>query len=195
MKTIFRYVYSFVIVFLSLGIFSSCSDMDMVDGALSGMNNSPIGDFGEIQPLTLVTPDNLVLEDQFTWIDLCYGDYESDGLRISCHTTSKELPVPEFTEWSIRVKIPNLKKLKKGQSLDIYSSGICWPLSSDLGDGGAFIPNGASVYVREATDEFIDLYIDHLKYTINHGFHLKNGDYYVYGDLRFLRSDIHDAID
>ncbi len=193
MKTFLHYVFSSIIVLWGLGLFSSCATLDE-DGDLSAMNNSPIGDFGEIQPLTLVTPDNQVLKNPFTVFDFCYGDYEDDGLRISCFTSSKELPVPEFTEFDIRVKIPNFKKLKNGQSLEIYASGLCWPLSSSLGDFGSYIPNGGSVIVREATNEYIDLYIDHLKFPLN-GFHLGVGDYYVYGDLRILRSLIHDAID
>ena len=86
MKTIFRYVYSLVIVFLSLGIFSSCSDMSE-DGDLSAMSNSPIGDFGEIQPLTLVTPDNQVLENAFGHPAVFYGDdYKENCMQIFCLT-------------------------------------------------------------------------------------------------------------
>lgn len=190
MKTIFRYVYSMVIAFLSLGIFSSCSNMAEEDN-LSAMNNSPIGDFGEIQPLTLVTPDNQVLENAFGHPAVFYGDdYKEKCMQIFCLTSSRDLPVPEYTFFGLFLKVPNLNKLKAGQSLDIYQSELSWSFSSSLGDFQNHIPNGASVIVREANDEYIDLYVDHLKFTFSQGFHLKNGDYTVFGDIRFLRSEI-----
>lgn len=189
MKTIFRYVYSMVIVILSLGIFSSCSDM-VEDGNLSAMNNSPIGDFGEIQPLTLVIPDNKAIEEPFQATGISYGAEHEDELSIICMTFCKDYPLREFTNWALFVKVPNLKNLKKGQSLEIYDSNLSCMFSNNSEDYQSYIPNGASVIVREATDEYIDLYIDHLKFTFTSGFYMMNGDYYIFGDLRFLRSDI-----
>lgn len=189
MNAIFRYVYSMVIAFGCIGIFSSCSNLDIEDENQNNPSNSPLGDFGEIKPLTVVTPDNQVLEDPFQVNEFNLGTDKVDEIYIFCMTTSKDHPLREFTQWTLSIKVPDLSKLKKGQSLEIYASQLCWAFSSSSGDYQPYIPNGASVLVREANDEYFDLYIDHLKYTFN-SIYMGKGDYYIYGDLRFRKSDI-----
>lgn len=185
---IFRYFCAIATAMLVMGSLVSCVDVNE-DPIEQDVSNTPIGDFGEMKPLTVVTPDNQVLEDPFQVIEISHDDMHLDGLQIFGMTLGKDHPLREFTAWTLCVKVPDFQKLKKSQSLEIYNSELCGRASSSSGDFQSYILNGASVIVREANDEYIDLYIDHLKYTLT-GFYLMNGDYYVFGDLRFQRSDI-----
>lgn len=187
MKLTFHYLYTLILTLLSMVGISSCVDLDGADtGAL---NSPPMGTSSNAyKELTLVIPGNQVLENPFEIINVYYGnDYEKDCMQIFCYTISDELPIPSMTSFALFLEVPDLNKLKAGQSLSIYRSELSWSLSSNLGDYQSYIPNGASVIVREANDEYIDLYVDHLKFFFSSSFYLKDGDYTVFGDIKFPR--------
>lgn len=191
MKLTFHYLNTLALAFLALVGVSSCANLDEEDLYSDSLNSAPMGSSTEAyKDLSLILPDNQVLENPFG-ISVYYGDdYEKNCMQILCYTFSDELPVPKGTSFSLFLKVPNLNKLKAGQSLDIFQSQLSWGFSSNAGDYQSYIPNGASVIVREATDDYIDLYVDHLKFVFTSGFHMKNGDYTVFGDIRFWRKDI-----
>lgn len=186
MKLTFHYLYTLILTLLAMVGFSSCADLDEAD--TYELNSPPMGTSpNAYKELTLVIPGNQVLENPFEIINVYYGDYEKDCMQIFCYTISDELPIPKMTSFALFLEVPDLNKLKAGQSLSIYRSELSWSLSSNLGDYQSYIPNGASVIVREANDEYIDLYVDHLKFFFSSGFHLKDGDYTVFGDIKFPR--------
>lgn len=190
MKFTFHYLNTLALALSVMVGISSCSSLDE-DGLYTELNSPPMGSStGPYKELSILMPDKQVLEKPFEITNVFYGDYEKDGLLIKCYTLSDELPVPKSTEFSILLKVPYLDGLKAGQLVNIYRSQFSWPLSSNAGDYQSYIPNGASVIVREANAEYIDLYIDHLKFVFSSGFHLGNGDYTVFGDIKFWRSDI-----
>lgn len=189
MKLIFHYLNTLALAFLVLCGVSSCANLEEADLYGDSLSNAPMGSSpAEYKELSIILPDNQVLENPFGRPDVYYGDsYKENCMEIFFFTFSRDLPVPEGTFFGLFLKIPNLNKLKAGQSLDIYQSEFSCSFSSNLGDFQNHIPNGASVIVREANDEYIDLYVDHLKFNFSHGFHLKNGDYTVFGDIKFPR--------
>lgn len=196
MKLTFHYLNTLALAFLVMVGVSSCANLDE-ENLSASLNSAPLGSSAEAyKDLSLILPDNQVLENPFEYRTVYYGDdYEKNCMQIFCATTSRELPVPEGTFFSLFLKVPNLNKLKAGQALDIFQSQLSWSLSSNAGDYQSYIPNGASVIVREATDDYIDLYVDHLKFVFTSGSFMKNGDYTVFGDIRFWRKDINPEFD
>lgn len=189
MRLSFLYLNTLTLVLLTMIGISSCSNLDETDFYT---DNKPMGSSSETyKELALILPDNQVLENPFEYRAVYYGDdFKKNCMQIFCTTISRELPVPEATSFSLFLKVPNLNKLRAGQSLDIYQSELSSMISSYGGDYQTYIPNGASVIVREANDEYIDLYVDYLKFNFSHGLLMKNGDYTIFGDIRFLRSEI-----
>lgn len=80
----------------------------------------------------------------------------------------------------------DLSELKKGSKLDLLRVELGMSLSSDSRDymyqKGQNITG--SIYVRSIDGNSITVYLDHLKFNCEGGFHMTKGEYVLYGDLK-----------
>lgn len=193
-------VWSLVLALCSC-MFCACGGLDGDDGLFQdrdfSSSNAAMGALGEKVPLTVFCPDQKAYENLFEKTD--FHEILDDFKGKKCLSINYMIPkvsegpvptnesLPEMTTWNLRIEVPRNSDLKPGKSLNLVESLLAWPFSSNSNDYQCHIPNGAGLIIREVHDDYIEVYVDHLMYSFN-GFHIKNGDYYIYGDITIDRS-------
>lgn len=190
---------SLIVVFCS-NVFCACTGLDGDDGinpsADSSTSNTAVGGLGERVPLTVYAPDqkayvNLFQKTEFHSILNVDGKNCLHVIYAIPKGSEGSVPIieplPEMTTWDLSIEVPRNSNLEAGKSLNLVQSQLAWMASSNSNDYQNHIQNGAGLIIREVHNDYIDVYVDHLMYSFN-GFHIKNGDYYIYGDITIDRS-------
>ena len=173
--------------------FTSCSS-DELDGITSTdeLTESELavtGKLGKSETCRLVFPDKTSIKSPFdqTYCNFYLSDTKSDGTAISsllAMSTLKEPKGMEALTLSAYFSPVDLQKLSEGSELNPSSVSLSSAFSSSSYDYLTLRTDGGKLYVRSIDQDYITLYLDHLKFDCSGGGYLAKGEFVLYGDLK-----------